>query len=155
MGMSASFDAWDGGEMSFEHFRQCVAAAMGGSFPPHYDYAPGGTLVMEVGEFGLKRAKLRDELESTCWYAGDGMTKATHPGLFAFLNLAVYRGGNIPAALCSPLADELQSLLPAIAGLGWDHGGHIGRDGGYVAVTERLIRGCRRAAESAKPIRFT
>jgi hypothetical protein len=61
--------------------------------------------------------------------------------------------GEILPEQAGPLADRLEELLPKITeGPGAD--GHIGRDGGMVAVTCRFIRGLRAAVAANEPLGF-
>lgn len=139
MGLDISHDAFHGAYSAFNRFRQIVCRAMGdGSFPPHEPDA-------------------RDDdgkpLDPDAWYWGKGFSEATHPGL-AVLLLHADSDGEIAPADCARLADELEALLPAIRAVDDGGGGHIAAAGGYVAVTERFIEGCRAAAKAGEPLEF-
>lgn len=59
--------------------------------------------------------------------------------------------GEIEAKDCAPLADRLEEILPKLPE---DGGGHLTRDGGIRAVTEKLIRGLRAAGTAGENVRF-
>lgn len=149
MGLDTTHDAFSGAYSAFNRFRQKVAQAMGGSFPTHYVYGPDGQPIPK-GDFGL----LVDETKKPDrFYWGAGYGAETHPGLNAFF-LSNDCEGEFPPDLCTKMADEMEALLPAIERLDTPDGGHIGRDGGYVAVTRRFIAGCRAAAEAGEALEF-
>ncbi len=133
MGLDVSHDAFSGAYSAFSRFRQIVARAMGGSFPPHSD-----------------REKFP---EAEMWYWGEGFSQRTHPGLFAFMVHSDCDGSIMPST-CGRLADELEALLPEIEKLDNGGGGHIQREGGYAAVTKRFIAGCRRANAERRRLIF-
>lgn len=136
MGLDVSHDAFSGAYSSFNRFRQAVAKAMGGSFPPHEK---------DVHEDGTK-------LEPEMWYWGEGYTQSTHPGLSVFLGHSDCDGEIAPAD-CIKVASELEALLPQLDAMGIG-AGHIERGGGYGAVARRFIAGCKDAAESGEPLVF-
>jgi len=131
MGLDTSHDAFHGAYSSFNRFRQMVAKAMGGSYPPHDD----------------------PEKEAESWYWGDGYTAETHPGLFTFL-LQSDCDGDLSPEECANIAKDLSALLPAIAELDDGGAGHIKHAGGYVAVTQRFIDGCQLAADADERLDF-
>jgi len=137
MGLDVSHDAFSGAYSAFNRFRGAVAEAMGGSFPPH---KPGA------------RDDEGKPMDPRMWYWGDGYTAETHPGLMVFLAHEDC-DGEISPEDCVKVADELEMLLPklAAAGLGL---GHIERAGGYAAVAEKFIAGCRCAAAENEPLVF-
>lgn len=149
MGLDCSHDAFGGAYSAFNRFRQCVAEAIGGSFPEHYQYAPGGKVIED--ENG--RLKRKPGLDETRIYFGEGYTPYTHVGLFIFLAHSDC-DGEISAEDCVKVADELEDLIPKIDALGWESSGHIERAGGFVAVTKQFIAGCRRAASAGEPLVF-
>jgi hypothetical protein len=129
MGLDCSHDAFHGAYSAFNRLRQAVCRAMGGSFPPHEDKT----------------------LDLAFWYLGDGYGPDTHPGLLEFLSHSDC-DGEIAPEMCVRVADELEALLPKVSDDGaW---GHLARDGGYVAVLEQFIAGCRDAAAAGEPLRF-
>jgi hypothetical protein len=131
VGLDVSHDAFSGAYSAFNRFRKKVAQAMGGSYPPHDDKS----------------------LDSELVYFGNNYKTETHPGLAEFLSHSDC-DGEISPEMCRKVADELEALLPAIESLSEPDGGHIGRDGGYAAVTRRFITGCREAAEVNEPLEF-
>lgn len=149
MGLDCSHDAFSGAYSAFNRFRQTVARAMGGSFPPHYVYGPDNKPIPD-GEYSLKRDTSKNE---EAWYWGEGYGHETHPGLAEFMRHSDCDGEILPE-MCAKVADELEALLPDIERVAPPDGGHIGRDGGYVAVTKRFIDGCRAAAAAGEPLTF-
>ncbi len=135
MGLDCSHDAFHGAYSSFNRFRQAVAKATGGSFPPH--------AVDEIDG---------EKLDPEYWYWGDDYKVGTHPGLNAFLAHSDC-DGKIGPFICAKLAKELEALLPEIDKQGMG-GGHIESAGGYGSVTRRFISGCMLAAENNEPLEF-
>lgn len=131
MGLDVSHGAYNGGYISFGRFRHIVAKATGGSFPPHEDRS----------------------LDNNLAYIGDGYSRETHPGLYAFLEHSDCEG-EISPELCIKLAYELEALLPKIEALDGSAGGHISKKGGFVKVTKDFIAGCRLAHERGEPLIF-
>ena len=70
MGLDVSHDAFSGAYSSFNRFRQAIAKAMGGSYPPHEK---------ETDDDGKP-------LDRDMWYWGSGFSRATHPGLYCLLS---------------------------------------------------------------------
>lgn len=130
MGLNTSHDAFYGAYSAFNRFRQAVAEAIGGSYPPHTDEALDGTL----------------------WYWGEGFNGSTNPGLREFFVHSDYNG-EIDPQTCAILAEELEALLPKLDAMG-DGGGHIAARGGFGGVTRRFIAGCREAAAASEPLTF-
>ena len=58
--------------------------------------------------------------------------------------------GEIPTGLCTPLADRLTELLPALERAG-NGGGHIGD---YAEKTRQFISGLRLAAQRGESVEF-
>jgi hypothetical protein len=130
MGLDVSHGAFHGAYSAFNRFRQAVAQAMGGSFPPHSN----------------------PDMETESWYWGDGYSVGTHPGLAEFMRHSDC-DGDISPTMCAKVADDLEALLPAIDGMG-SGGGHIERNGGYGEVARRFIAGCREAAAAGETLEF-
>ena len=139
MGLDCSRGAFSGAYSAFNRFRQAVAKAMGGSFPPHDDRPldPDGEPFVP---------------DCDTWYWGDDHGEDTHPGLAVFL-LHSDCDGNISPSDCALVADEIEALLPALEPMG-SGSGHVSRDGGYVKVAKRFINGCRLAAKHGEPLTF-
>lgn len=151
MGLDTTHDAFHGAYSAFNRFRQVVARAIGGSYPPHWVYGEDGHPVDNDKGIGFKMdPRYPDESR---WYAPDGYTREEHPGIYEFLCHSDC-DGKIKPKMCRKVADELEALLPAIAECGRESVGHIERDGGYVAVTKRFIAGCRAAAAEGVPLEF-
>lgn len=149
MGLNCSHDAFHGAYSAFNSFRQAVAAATGGSFPPHYVYENGD--VSWDDNTGL--LKRHADLDERRWYWGDDYSAETHPGLYILFMHSDF-GGEISPEDCVLVANDLEAALPRIASLGWHPYGHIALGGGYVAVTKKFIAGCRAAAEEGVPLTF-
>ncbi|PWC96977.1 hypothetical protein [Azospirillum sp. TSO5] len=150
MGLDCSHDAFHGAYSAFNRFRQTVARAMGGSFPPHYAYGMDNRPIPQ-GEFGLVVDPLR---EDGMWYWGRGYEADTHPGLYEFFTHSDC-DGEIAPDMCLKVADELEALLSDIERVSpSEENGHIARAGGYVEVTKRFIAGCRAAAAAGEPLTF-
>lgn len=132
MGLDCSHDAFSGAYSAFGRFRHVVGKAFGGSYPPHDDPA----------------------LDPDAWYWPKTVTSRDEwPGLAVFFSHSDC-DGDIPPDVCSKLADELETLLPAIATYDMHSDGHIARNGGYSAVTQRFIDGCLRGADANEPLLF-
>ena len=131
MGLDCSHDAFHGAYSSFNRFRQVVAKAIGGSFPPH-----DGDRTLDPDQ----------------WYWGRGYGEETHPGLLLFFQHSDCDGELSPAE-CSLVANDLEALMPNIAAHG-SGTGHIARDGGYGEVAKRFIAGCRDACEAGESLLF-
>lgn len=131
MGLDCSHGAFHGAYSAFNRFRQAVASAAGGSYPPHDN----------------------DALDQNRWYAGN-WKNPERPGLTEFFNHSDC-DGKIAPALCAVIADEIEALLPEIARQAprFD-GGHIDREGGMYQVAKNFIAGCREAASLAEPLTF-
>jgi hypothetical protein len=140
MGLDTTHDAFHGAYSAFQRFRQMVARAMGGSYPPHDN--PNLTPGMWY------------------WWAGadedDPGTyrQETHPGLYAFFMSDDCGGVSFDPETCRRIADELEALLPEIERLDDGGSGHIADQGGYAAVTRQYVAGCRRAADAGEPLEY-
>lgn len=134
MGLDVSHDAFSGAYSAFNRFRQIVAKAMGGSYPPHPK-----PLVCSDGDIII-------EPDNSRFYVPFSWSEFQEkkPGLSAFL-LSNDCEGEFSPELCKHMADELEELLPNIEKLDDGGAGHIERDGGFVAVTKKYIEGCRLA----------
>lgn len=130
MGLDISHDAFTGAYPAFNRLRQAIAIAMEGRFPPHED----------------------PSLDDTRWYCADEYAPETHPGLYEFMSHSDC-DGEIDPEMCLKLAEELEKLLPELDKMERSSG-HIARDGGYGAVTRRLITGCRAAAAADESLVF-
>ena len=152
MGLDVSHDAFHGAYSAFNRFRQFICAVMGegNSFPPHFVFTEEGDL--ERDDDG--RVKYVEGFSEDYFYIVlEDYPRESNPGLYAFLEHSDW-DGDISPEMCIKVADELEALLPAAEQLKWRADGHIGRDGGYVAVMKRFIAGCRKAAEANEPLRF-
>ena len=149
MGLDCSHDALHGAYSAFNRLRQAVAEAMGGSYPPHWMYTEDGHLV----EDSNGRVVYRTDLDEERWYWGEDYSEFTHPGLAEFMGHSDCDGEILPA-MCTRVADDLETLLPRIEALGWPEHGHIKARGGFSEVTKAFISGCRKAAANNEPLKF-
>ncbi len=147
MGLDVSHDAFSGAYSAFNRFRQCVARAAAADFPPHWVYDENGQIARD-SEGHIRR---NEELDNSKIYFPDGVNP--DDGLWIFLAHSDCDGELSPEE-STKVADTLEMLLPAIEALAWDDHGHIGRDGGYVAVTKKFIAGCREAVNENEPLCF-
>lgn len=134
MGLDTTHGAFHGAYSAFLRFRQVVAKAMGGSYPPHEK-----SFVCSDGDVIIEPDQKRFYVPGT-WE----VFQIERPGLTAFL-LSNDCEGEFSPETCKQMADEIEALLPEIEKLDDGGGGHIERDGGFVAVTKRYIEGCRLA----------
>lgn len=126
MGLDVSHDAFSAAYSAFNRFRSAMGVAAGVQWP---------TGIGGDNFIGFPKG-----------YA------ESHPGLYEFFTHSDC-DGEIAPDLCAKLADEMESLLPVIDTMGHDWG-HIGRAGGFGAVTRQFIKGCREAAAANEPLEF-
>lgn len=143
MGLDTTHGAFRGAYSAFNRFRKIVAEAIGGSYPPHIS-----PLVCSDGDIIVSPDQNR------FYVPGSWKTfQVDRPGLSAFL-LSNDCEGEFAPELCKQMADELEALLPKIEKIDNGGGGHIERDGGYVAVTKKYIEGCRLAHSKRQKLRY-
>lgn len=133
MGLDCNFDAFHGSYSAFNRLRQFVAKSIGGSFPPHEDKS----------------------LDTDYWYFPDNYTKDKYKGFHEFF-IHSDCDGEISPEMCKIVADELEAELPKMEELAktMESIGHIASRGGYIAVVEQFIDGCRMAHEENEPLIF-
>lgn len=150
MGLDCSHDAFSGGYSAFNRLRQFVAAAAGGSFPPHW-------VVGEDGEFEVDEdtglIKRDESLDGDLIYFSEEHSTEKYPGLKEFLGHSDC-DGEISAEMCTVVADDLKALIPQMKKMKWPAVGHIARGGGYLAMVKKFIAGCREAAAAKQPLTF-
>lgn len=129
MGLDVSHDAFHGAYSAFHRFRKVACEATGGKWPD----------AMATDGHGR-------------WTFGEGYTNDTHPGLYEFFCHSDC-DGEISPDVAFRIADEMESLLPAIDAQG-SGAGHIERFGGYGGVARRFIAGCRAAHAANEPLHF-
>ncbi len=129
MGLDVSHNAFSGAYSAFNRFRQELARAHGGSYPPHDK--PG--------------------LDEQLFYFAEDADRNTNPGLFIFFSHSD-SDGEISPEDCKLVADELEALIPKLNSS--NDRGHITRAGGIVEVTKSFIAGCRAAHEANEPLKF-
>lgn len=139
MGLDCSHDAFHGAYGSFNRFRQAVCYVIGGSYPPHNK----DNLLLWNSDIPP------DENQ---WYWGYGYSVDTHPGLHLFLCHSDC-DGEISPEDCIKVAQELEILIPRLKDLGMGHG-HIESQGGYAAVCQKFVDGCKEAAKLGEPLVF-
>lgn len=151
MGLDVSHDAWGGSYIAFHRWRKELAVAAG--LPPldlmegFVEGAPVG--LMRWLRFGCPNSDLLEQETRGIpirW-------KALRPSPLHILLRHSDCDGEIAPEDCALIADELENLLPQMAELG-EGGGHIAGNGGYAAVTQRFIDGCRAAAMADEPLTF-
>lgn len=135
MGLDTSHDAFHGAYSAFNNFRRFLLKSIGGSFPPHEN----------------------KELKGGHWYWEEESeySSETHKGLLEFFAHSDC-DGEISPEMCKLVADELEEILPKVQELAEIEPsyGHIARDGGWVAVTNLFIEGCRLAHKCNEPLEF-
>jgi hypothetical protein len=137
MGLDCSHGAWHGAYSSFSRWRNAVAEAAG------YSLETGDHLTYPALDWGsLPHATL------------EGIWEETPEDPLLVLLAHSDCNGDIFPAQAGPLADRLEELLPEIAKKHAADWGHITRDGGMVAVTQRFIDGLRLAQSLDEPLRF-
>jgi hypothetical protein len=146
MGLDCSHDAFHGAYSAFNSFRQAVAFAIGGSYPPHYKRDDKGSYLRDEADRLIRNTDLDEDFV----YTGDGYTKEKFPGLFEFLEHSDC-DGCISPQMCKVVADDLEPLLDKMPEEAF---GHIARDGGYRQVLQRFIDGCRAAHSENEPLYF-
>lgn len=142
MGLDTTHGAFHGAYSAFNRFRQIVAKAMGGSYPPHPN-----PLICSDGDVIVDPDNNRFYVP----FSWETFQKE-RPGLSAFL-LSNDCEGEFPPEVCKQMADEIEALLPEIEKEGMG-AGHIERDGGYIEVAKRYIAGCRLAYEKNETMEY-
>jgi hypothetical protein len=164
MGLDTSHDCWHGAYSAFMRWRQALARAA--KFPPlilmQGFYAPNGHRGLPTDALawlapadggpacGDYRGPMihhwitsfADELPISWEPFGDDP-------LVALLHHSDCEG-SLPAAICGPLADRLEGLLPALdaMGDGWGHLEHVGDK------TRTFIAGLRAASAAGEAVEF-
>lgn len=139
MGLDTTHNAFHGSYIAFNCFRKAVAAAAGGSYPPH--------------DPSLRDANgkpLRDDM----WYFDNDITsREKNPGLAIFLSHSDCDGFLTPSE-CQIIADEIEALLPIIDEQDiYTSDPKISR--GWTSNTARKwINGCRLAARKQENLYF-
>ena len=137
MGLDCSHGAFHGSYSAFNCFRQAIAKAAEGSYPPHDP--------TELDDNGY-------HLDNALWYCDKRYTQETHPGLYLFLNHSDCDGVFTPEE-CLQVAHDLQEFLPALKKMGLGVG-HIAQQNGYEQVLQQFIRGCQDAGENSECLEF-
>jgi len=141
MGLDCSHDAFHGAYSAFNRLRQAVCAAIGGSFPPHWQDPSNPT-----------SAEVNSDKSPHHFYLPDGFEKEKHPGLVEFL-MHSDCDGEIEPRMCERVADELEDIIPDVIALGWAVSGHLSLLG-WEGTLRAFIAGCRLAAALNEPLRF-
>lgn len=150
MGLDCSHDAFHGAYSAFNRLRQAVAAAAGGSFPPHYvrDASLNPVTDPETG-----RVVARTDIPDNRYTTGPGYTRDEAPGLHLFL-MHSDCDGHIEPRMCAAVADDLERLLPAIEAAAVDGEGHLKQQGGVAEALRGFIEGCRLAHSRGERLMF-
>jgi hypothetical protein len=158
MGLDTSHDAWHGAYSAFMRWREKIAEVAG--LPP---------LQLMEGFFVPQRGKDQKEWDGTIStiYLGPNTDELTRNAINRIeatlpirwealkpspLHELLYHSdcdGELPAASCGPIADELEKLLPLLPD--GDGGGHIGV---WRSKTQQFIDGLRSAAAANEPLGF-
>lgn len=163
MGLSTSHDCWQGAYSAFHRFRQALAKAAG---LPRLDMmegfwsAPNDESLSGGYWFGHGLKIIRASREPAAALAAEKIAEVfaelpikwewMHPRpLIAFLHHSDCEG-EIPAADCAALADDMETLLPELEKLP-EGGGHLVN---VADAARRFIAGLRRAAAAGEPVGF-
>ncbi len=155
MGLDTSHDAWHGAYSAFMRWREKLAEVAG--LPPlelmEGFFCPQEAKSAGIPTFYLGLSAERDELlsgrfkrlEERLPIRWDCLKPSP---LYELLHHSDC-DGEISAASCGPIADELEKLLPLLPD--GEGGGHIGA---WRAKTQQFIDGLRRAAKANEPLDF-
>lgn len=136
MGLDVSHDCFSGAYSAFNRFRQSVAKACGGSFPPH---EPG-----QVDDNGKP-------FDHSQWYFEAADVPADHhDGMRLFLGHSDCDGTLDPAEALA-VAAFLEWAAPRMEGAAT---GHLERNGSLTGTALRFARGCRDAAQMGETVEF-
>ncbi len=149
MGLDTTHDAWHGAYSAFMRWREKIAEVAG--LPPFrlmegfYQNLSSGmppSLFCNGYQRESETLKSLDALLPIKW-------ECLKPSPLHELLFHSDCDGEIPAASCGPIADELEKLIPLLPE--GEAGGHIGiwRD-----KTQKFIYGLRRAAAAGEPLGF-
>lgn len=134
MGLDISHDAFHGAYSAFNRFRQFILESIGGSYPPHKDKS----------------------LDNECWYwETENLPLKDYEGLKIFFGHSDC-DGEISSDMCKKIVDELESIMPQMEKYAKEIEavGHIKSAGGYMAVVNRFINGCKKAYENGECLEF-
>lgn len=149
MGLDCSHDAFHGAYSAFNRFRQAVAMAIGGSFPPHFEYDTDTYKLHEDGNGMIARNNDLDD--SLFYYDNDIVNEEDNPGMFIFLRHSDC-DGEIEPEDCIKVADDLEKILPELDKM--DTVGHLKRFNTMGDVARQFIAGCRDAASKNESLTF-
>lgn len=131
MGLNTTHNCWNGAYSSFMAFRAEICRASGyGNIRERHGF--GGSDPWPAAPFGP-----RDR---------SGMHAAAEVDPLLVLLMHSDCDGLIPAALCTAIADRLDSILPNVQDFGW------GRS--HTDETMQFARGLRLAAERGEDVEF-
>lgn len=150
MGLDCSHNAFNGSYNSFNRLRQKVCFAMGGSFPPHWQYDNNGKPILDEYGLMLKNNNFDDEF----LYLGKDYNVKSHPGLTEFLSHSDC-DGSISPEMCSRVADELEALIPRVKEIDDMPEDHVVMRWETVGVLQKFINGCRSAAAADEYLEFS
>lgn len=143
MGLDTSHDCWHGAYSAFGRWRIGIAQAAGYAvWPVKFENDIARDTVM------IEWHRYRPEVE--LW--GEWAETPADPLIVLFAHSDC--DGVIHPAQAGPLADRLQELLPEIAKLEDQGGGHIEARGGMVGATEKFIAGLRAAVAAGEDVDF-
>lgn len=155
MGLSTTHDAWHGAYSSFMRWRTKIAEVAG--LPPlelmegfysaqdrPEQYMPP-TIYLDPFASELSRNSVKHIEESGLPIKWEALKPSPLHELLQHSDC----DGEIPAASCGPIADELANLMPLLPD--GEGGGHIGV---WREKTQLFIDGLRRAAAANEPLGF-
>jgi hypothetical protein len=138
MGLDTTHDGFHGAYSAFSRWRNDLAIAAGYRMEGESEWRQYPALNWDA----ITEANLMGEWEST-----------PEDPLIVLIAHSDCDGEILPEQ-AAPLADRLEQLLPAMREKEAGAWGHITRDGGYEAVTQRFIDGLRLAASRGEPVGF-
>jgi hypothetical protein len=149
MGLDTTHNAWHGAYSAFHRWRVKLAEVVGIPLELMEGFY-GGQIAETADRLTAGKAEPPLYIERLRDY--DALLPITwdilKPDVLHFLLHHSDCDGDIPAELCSPLADRLEELLPLLEG---DGGGHVGD---YRQKTQKFIDGLRLAASLGEAVEF-
>ena len=136
MGLDVSHDCFHGAYSAFNRFRQSVARACGGSFPPH-----------EPGALNTDGKPY----ETWSWYYESEIVPAEHRDGMRLLLAHSDCDGELAPQEAEMVAGFLDWVADRMTG---EMGGHLQKYGTMADLARGFARGCRQAAEAGETVTF-
>ncbi len=137
MGLDVSHDCFHGAYSAFNRFRQSVARACGGSFPPHDE------------DFRRDNGSIPDR--KTYYWNDDGIPEAHHAAVATFLGHEDCDGTFTPTEAAG-VAEFLRWAAPK---MNEEVQGHLSWATTMGDVAIRFANGCARAANADEDVEFS